>query len=187
MSLRGSSFLVSSLSFVSVWELSKLFDGNVGWVGKLEDGRSNGVCGGNIWLVEEGGSSGGDGKLKGKENDGGGGGGGGGGGKKGGGGGGVGGGEALLFLSSNLFNLFLMAKSTPGGPGTFFTRSPAVSFFPPSSSLSRDPTIGFSTSKVDISSKTSSSGFCLLKIFFFIGSSFCLKLALLILSLARNY
>ena len=151
---------------------------------KLEDGGSNGGCGGNIWLVEEGGSSGGDGKLKGKDDDGGD--GGGGGGKKGG-GGGVGGGEALLFLSSNLSNLFLMAKSTPGGPGTFFTRSPAVSFFPPSCSLTKDPTIGFSTSKVDISSKTSSSGFCLLKILFFIGSSFCLRLALLILSLARNY
>ena len=51
---------------------------------------------------------------------------------------------------------------------------------PLSSSLSKDPTIGFSASKVDISSNISSSGFCLLKIFLFIGSSICLKLALLI-------
>ena len=56
--------------------------------------------------------------MKGKD-DGGGGGGGGGGGKKGG-GGGEGGGEVLFFLSLNLFNLFLMAKSTPGGLGAFF-------------------------------------------------------------------
>ena len=117
-----------------------------------------------------------------KDDNVGGGGGGGGGGKKGG-GGGVGGGEVLFFLSFNLFNLFLIAKSTPGGPGSFFTRSPAVSFFYPSSSLSKDPYIGFSAWKVDISPKTSSNGFCLVKIFFFIGSSFCLKLALLILSL----
>ena len=119
--------------------------------------------------------------MKGKDDDGGHV-GGGGGGKKGG-GGGVGGREVLFFLSFNLFNLFLMTRSTPGGPGSFFTRSPAVSVFLPSSSLSKDPTIGFSASKVNISSKTSSIGFCLLKIFFFIGSSFYLKLALLILSL----
>ena len=80
------------------------------------------------------------------------GGGGGGGGKKGG-DGGVGGGEVLFFLSFNLFNLFLIAKSTPGGPGSFFRRSPAVSFFHPSSSLSKDPYIGFSARKVDISPK----------------------------------
>ena len=127
-------------------------------------------------------SGGGGGKVKGKDGSGG-----SGGGNKGGVGGGCsGGGEVLLFLSFNLLNLFVVAKSTPGGPGTFFTRSPppppSSYFMSPLSSHSRDPTIGFSTSKNDISSKTISSGFCLLKILFFIGSSFCLKLALLILS-----
>ena len=127
-------------------------------------------------------SGGGGGKVKGKDGSGG-----SGGGNKGGVGGGCsGGGEVRLFLSFNLLNLFVGAKSTPGGPGTFFTRSPppppSSYFMSPLSSHSRDPTIGFSTSKNDISSKTISSGFCLLKILFFIGSSFCLKLALLILS-----
>ena len=184
MSLRGSSFLLSFFALVSVcvWEPNKLFDGNVGWVRKLklEDGGGNGERGGKIWLVVGGGGGGSDSKLK--EEDDGSGGGGGGRGKKGV-GGGVGGGEVLFSLSFNLFNLFLMVKSTPGGPGAFFTRSPAISFLPPSSFLSKDPTSGFSTSKVDISSKGSSGGFCLLKIFFFIGSRFCIKLALLILSL----
>ena len=55
--------------------------------------------------------------MKGKDD--GDGGGGGGGGKKGG-GGGEGGAEVLFFLSLNLFNLFLMAKCTAGGPGAFF-------------------------------------------------------------------
>ena len=81
---RGSSILVSSFSLVNVcvWELNKLFDGNVGWVGKrkLEDGGGNGGRGGKVWLV---------------------GGGGGGGRRKKGGGGGVGGGEVLFFLSFN--------------------------------------------------------------------------------------
>ena len=159
-----------------------MLDGNVSWVGKrkLEDGGGNGSCGGKSWLIGGGGAGGGDGKRK----DDGGGDSGGGGGKKGG-SSGVGGKEVLLFLSFNLFNLFLIAKSTLGGPGTFFTRSPVISFLLPSSSLSKDPTIEFSASKVDISSKTSSSGFCLFKILFFIGSSFCLKPALLILPLVR--
>ena len=97
------------------------------------------------------------------------------------------GGEILLLLfvgsclSLNLFSRFLIAKS-PGGPGACFIRSLAKTFFPTSSSLSRAPTIGFSESKVKISSKTSSRGFCHLKIFLLIGSSFCRKLALLILS-----
>ena len=146
---RGSSFLVSSFSLVSVcvWEPNKLFHGNVGWVGKrkLENGGGNGGRGGNIWLVGGGGGGGGDGKLKGKDDSGG----GGCGGKKGG-DGGVGGGEVLFFLSFNLFNLLLMAKSIPGGPGALFTRSPAIIFLLPSSSLGKDWTIGFSTSKVDI-------------------------------------
>ena len=60
--------------------------------------------------------------------------------KEGGGcGGGDGGGEILLLLSFgsglsfNLSNLFLMAKSTPGGLGDFFISSLAMSFFPKSS------------------------------------------------------
>ena len=58
-------------------------------------------------------------KLKGKDGSGG-----SGGGNKGGVGGGCsGGGEVLLFLSFNLLNLLVVAKSIPGGPGTFFTRS----------------------------------------------------------------
>ena len=102
--------------------------------------------------------------MKGKD-EGGSGGGNGGDGEKKGCGSGVGGGEVLFFLSFSLFNLFLMAKSTAGGRGAFFNRSPAVNFFSPSNSLSKDPTIGFSASKFDISSKTILSGFCLLKIF----------------------
>ena len=81
------------------------------------------------------------------------------------------------------FLLILMAKSTPGGPGAFFTRSPAVSFLPLSRSLSKYSTIGFSASKVNIYSKTKFEWICLLKISLFIGSNFCLKLALLIPSL----
>ena len=118
------------------------------------------------WKLEDGGGNGSSGekicKLKAKDDSGG------GGGKKGDGGVGVGE-EVLLFLFFNLFNLFQMAKSTLAGPDACFTRSPAVTI------------IGFSASKVDISSKTSSSGFCFLKIFFFLGSSFCLKLTLVIL------
>ena len=88
-------------------------------------------------------------------------------------------GSGLFF---NFSNPFLMAKSTPGGLVAFFISSLAMSFFPTSSSFSSDPTIGFSSSNVETSSKTSSSGFCLLKIFLLIGSNFCLKLALLIIS-----
>ena len=69
------------------------------------------------------------------------------------------------FQSFNLFNPFLMTKSTPGGPGAFFISSLATSFLPTSSSFSKEPTVGFSASNVEISSKTTSSGFCLLKIF----------------------
>ena len=80
--------------------------------------------------------------MKGKDDGGGGGGGSGGRGRKGG-GRSEGGAEVLVFLSLNLLNLFLMVISTPGGPGAFFTRSPAVRFLPLSSSLSKYPTIGF--------------------------------------------
>ena len=105
-------------------------------------------------------------------------------------GGGDGASERLLLLLSllnsslsfNLFNLFLMTKSVPSGPGAFFISLLATSFLPTSGSFSKQPIIGFSASNVEISSKRSSSGFCLLKIFLFIGSSVCLKLILLILS-----
>ena len=133
-----------------------------------------------------GGIKGGGGGIPGK-------GGGGGGGGKGanwntGGGGESSGDKSLLSatgscLSLNLSNLFLREISTPGGLGAFFTRSLATCFLLIPSFLSKEPTIGFSASKVDMSSKTSSRGFCLLRIFLLIGSSFCQKLALFILSL----
>ena len=102
--------------------------------------------------------------------------------------GGDGGGERLLSsfascLILNLLNRFLIAKSATGGFGACLIRSLDKFFFPTSSSLRREPTIGFSASNVEMSSKTSSKGFCLLRIFSLIGSSFCRKLALLILSL----
>ena len=92
--------------------------------------------------------------------------------------GGDGGGERLLSsvgfcLSFNLFNRFLITISNPGGVGVYLIRSLDKFFFPKSSSLRREPTIGFSASNVEISSKTSSKRFCLLRIFLFIGSSFC--------------
>ena len=79
-----------------------------------------------------------------------------------------------------------MVKSNPGGPGAFFIRSLATSFFPTSSSLSNEPIMGFSASNVEISSNINSKGFCHLKIFLLIGSSFCLKLTLLSLSLVKQ-
>ena len=48
----------------------------------------------------------------------------------------------------------------------------SVCFFFKSISLSKDRTIRFSASNVDISSETSSGGFCLVIIFLLIGSSF---------------
>ena len=67
-------------------------------------------------------------------------------------------------ISFNLSNL-LMAISTPGGLGAFFISSRAMSFFPTSSSFNKEPPIGFSASNVEMSLKSSSSGFCLLIIF----------------------
>ena len=52
-----------------------------------------------------------------------------------------------------------MTKSTPDGPGAFFISSLATCFLPTSSSFSKEPTIGFSASNVEMSSKTSSRGF----------------------------
>ena len=109
----------------------------VSWVRKRKlEGGGGGNCDGKNWLD----AGGADGRLKGKDDSGGG--GSGSRGKKGG-GGSEGGAEVLVFLSFNLLNLFLMVISTPGSPGAFFTRSPAVSFLPLSSSLSKYPTIGF--------------------------------------------
>ena len=63
--------------------------------------------------------------------------------------GGDGGGERLLssfgsYLSLSLFNRFLIAISTPGGVGACLIRSLDKFFLPTSSSLRREPTIGFS-------------------------------------------
>ena len=113
---------------------------------------------------KDGGGGGNDGKFK--EKDGGGGGGGsGGGGSKNKSGGGQGGGREVFFLSFNLFNIFLMTKSTPGSPGAFFTRSIPGRFLL-LRFLSNDPTIGFSASKVDTSSKQAQLDFVCLKYFF---------------------
>ena len=113
----GSSFLVSSFSLVNVcvWELNKLFDGNVGWVGKrkLEDGGGNGGCGGKVWLVGVGGGGGGKSKLKEKDDGSGRGGGGSCGRRKKGGGGGVGAGEVLFFLSFNFDGEIYTRRSWP--------------------------------------------------------------------------
>ena len=59
-------------------------------------------------------------------------------------------GSGLFF---NFSNLFLMTKCTPGGLDVFFLSSLVMSFFPTSISF------GFSASNVEMSSKTSSSGF----------------------------
>ena len=71
-------------------------------------------------------------------------------------------------LAFNFSNLFLMAKSTPGGLGAFFISSRAMLFFPTSSSFNKEPTIGCSLSNNEMSSKINSSGFCLLIIYFYL-------------------
>ena len=76
----------------------------------------------------------------------------------------------------------LRLASRSGGMGAFLIGSLPISFFPTSISFRSDPTIGYSASNVVRSSKTSSSGFCLLKKFLLIGCNFCLKLALSLLS-----
>ena len=60
----------------------------------------------------------------------------------------------LILLFQNAANLFCRLLSRPG-VGAFLTRSLGISFFPMSSSRSKDPTIGFCASKVEISSNTS--------------------------------
>ena len=58
-------------------------------------------------------------------------------------------------LSFNLFSLFLRVMSSPGSLGAFFIRFLAKFFLPMSSYFSKELTIGFSISNVEISSKTS--------------------------------
>ena len=87
----------------------------------------------------------------------------------------------FVVVFRNVTNLFCKSKSMPG-LGAFLINSLARSFFPVSSFWSKDPTTGVWTSKVEMSSNTSSSGFCHRKIILAIGSNFCVKLALLSLS-----
>ena len=87
---------------------------------------------------------------------------------------------SLVFFRS--FGLFCIRRSILAGRSTFFIRSLVLSLLLTLSCLSGVPTIGFLASNVETSSKTSLIGFFLLIIFLAIGSSFCLKLALLILS-----
>ena len=86
------------------------------------------------------------------------------------------------FMSRNLSSLFCISNSFAGWLDKDLIKSLSVCFLFKSISLSKDPTIGFSASNVETSSKTTSRGFCLFKIFLLIGSSFCLKLASLILA-----
>ena len=129
-------------SCTGIWKLPKELSGPAGggWNElKTDGGGWKGGSGGGInGPGPEGGSAGGDGGRK----------------------------ISLLFvgfcLSLNLFNQFLIAKSCPSAPGVCFIWSLAKTFFPTSSSLSKEPTIGFSASKEEISSKTGSKGlFCL--------------------------
>ena len=99
-------------------------------------------------------------------------------------GGSSGGGGKKPLLGGNDSGHFSISKFCTGGPGAVFIRSLASDFFPMSSSLRGEQTIGFSASKVEMSSKANSKGFCLFRIFLLIGSNFCEKLALLILSFA---
>ena len=86
-------------------------------------------------------------------------------------------------MSRSLPILFCISNSSPGWLGKDLIKSLSVCFLFKSISLSRNPTIAFSASKVDMSSNTSSRGFCLLKMFLLIGSNFYLKLASFVLSL----
>ena len=155
-----------SLVNVCVWVLNRLsVDGNASGVGNWKDGKvgddgalggwkGEKVCGGGgkngCWRVIVGGAGRGSGCCE--KNDGG--------------EGGNGDSERFLLLLSllnlclffNLFNVFLMTKSTPDGPGAFFISSLATCFLPTSSSFSKEPTIGFSASNVEMFSKTSSRG-----------------------------
>ena len=82
-----------------------------------------------------------------------------------------------IFSFRNTSSLFRILKSTPG-VGFFLITSLTISFFPTSSSRRKDGTIGFCPSNVETSSNTSSREFWCRKIFFDIGSSFYLKVAL---------
>ena len=64
-----------------------------------------------------------------------------------------------LFISLNLPRRFFISNSFPGWLGKDFIKSLSVCFLFQSIFLSSDPTMGFSTSNVKTSSKTSSKGF----------------------------
>ena len=63
------------------------------------------------------------------------------------------------FILLSLSRRFCIASSFPGTPDKDFIKSLSVCFFFKSSSLIKDPTIGFSASDVQKSSKTTSKGF----------------------------
>ena len=92
-----------------------------------------------------------------------------------------------LFIPRSLSRHFRISKSLPGWLSRDFIKSLSVCFLFKSISLSNEPTIGFSASKVEMSSKTSSKGFCLLSVYLLIRSNFCLKLASFILSLVTEW
>ena len=83
-------------------------------------------------------------------------------------------------LEWSLFNYHYYGKIHSWWSWGFFISLLTMSFFPTYSSFNKEPRTGFSASNIEMSSKTTSSGFCLLIIFLLIGSSFCLKLTLLI-------
>ena len=96
--------------------------------------------------------------------------------------GGDGGGERLLLLlllsllnsclSFNLFNLFLIIKSAPGGPRALFISSLAIYFLPTSCSFSKELTIGFLASNVEILQKQGQADFVFLKYFCLLDQAF---------------
>ena len=83
-----------------------------------------------------------------------------------------------FFSASNLFSMSI----SPHGGVAFLTKSLVTNILQIPSPFNKDPTTGFWASKAEMSWKTSSKGFSLLKIFFDIELSFCLKQVLLSLS-----
>ena len=59
----------------------------------------------------------------------------------------------ILFKSRNLSSRFCISNSLPGWLGNYFMKSLSVFFLFKSVSRSKEPTIGFSGSKVDMSRK----------------------------------
>ena len=183
MAVSMSSSICSFSGFVLVIFISlKCVVGSfwvaVGLVGSSDKGGGGSCGGGGTWKfvwneLNDGGDGGGSGRIR-LLNV-----------------GGDGGGKGAPLLLSmltlllhfrNASNVFCISKSTPG-LGAFSISSFTRSFFSMSSSRSNNPTTGFCASKVEMYSNPSSKGFWRRKIFFAIGSNFCLKLALLSLSL----